>query len=324
MTEITEPGWREASEAALGGAIARLDTLGGGDFARSSRATLEDGRVVFVKTHDAPPPRFFSTEANGLRWLREAGAVAVPEVLFASDEPPCLVLEWIETRRGGTSAAAASGDRESAGRTPGGRTSSGVVRRAADEGEVVDREAAFGRALAALHGAGAPCYGREDGRTTGSLAVPNEPAPDWPTFYAERRLLPLARIAAERRSLPPDTIARLERVAGRLGEFGASEEAPSRLHGDLWAGNRMVDASGRSWLVDPAAHGGHREFDLAMMRLFGGFGERCHAAYREATPLAPGWESRVPLHQLAPLAVHAIKFGGSYARATREALDRLL
>ena len=138
------------------------------------------------------------------------------------------------------------------------------------------------------------------------------------------RLLPLARIAAERRSLPSDTITRLEHVASGLHEFGASDEAPSRLHGDLWAGNRMVDASGRSWLVDPAAHGGHREFDLAMMRLFGGFEERCHAAYREATPLAPGWESRVPLHQLAPLAVHAIKFGGGYAHATREALDRLI
>ena len=301
MTEITGQGWREASEAALGSAIARLDTLGGGDFARSSRASLEDGRTVFVKTHDAPPPRFFSTEANGLRWLREAGAVAVPEVLFASDEPPCLVLEWIETRRGRVSPAAASGSRAPA-----------------------DGEAVFGRTLAALHGAGAACYGREDRCTTGSLAVPNEPVPDWPSFYAERRLLPLARIAAERRSLPPDTVARLERVAGRLREFGASEEAPSRLHGDLWAGNRMVDASGQSWLVDPAAHGGHREFDLAMMRLFGGFEERCHAAYREATPLAPGWESRVPLHQLAPLVVHAIKFGGGYARATREALDRLV
>ena len=301
MTEITGQGWRAAVEAALGGAIARLDTLGGGDFAQSSRATLEDGRVAFVKTHHAPPPNFFSTEANGLRWLREAGAVPVPEVLFASDEPPCLVLEWIETRRSVAPSAAASDDRAA-----------------------VDGEVAFGRALAALHAAGAPCFGREDRRTTGSLAVPNEPAPDWPTFYAERRLLPLARIAAERRALPPETIARLERVAGGLHEFGASEEAPSRLHGDLWAGNRMVDATGRSWLVDPAAHGGHREFDLAMMRLFGGFEARGHAAYREATPLAPEWESRVPLHQLAPLVVHAIKFGGGYAHATREALDRLV
>ena len=103
-------------------------------------------------------------------------------------------------------------------------------------------------------------------------------------------------------------------------EVGGPAEPPARLHGDLWAGNRLVDGRGRSWLIDPAAHGGHREFDLAMMRLFGGFDSECFAAYEEVGPLAPGWEERVPLHQLAPLAVHAIKFGGSYVRATVDAL----
>jgi fructosamine-3-kinase len=90
----------------------------------------------------------------------------------------------------------------------------------------------------------------------------------------------------------------------------------------------LVGAGGRSWLIDPAAHGGHREFDLAMMRLFGGFGADCFAAYAAASaddgrPLADGWERRVPLHQLAPLVVHAVKFGGGYAGATADALDRL-
>ncbi|MEX2625882.1 MAG: fructosamine kinase family protein, partial [Ilumatobacteraceae bacterium] len=104
---------------------------------------------------------------------------------------------------------------------------------------------------------------------------------------------------------------------------GGPEEAPARLHGDLWAGNRLVDRQGRSWLIDPAAHGGHREFDLAMMRLFGGYGQDCFAAYAETFPLADGWEARVPLHQLAPLVVHAIKFGGGYVAATARALDEL-
>ena len=284
--------WRTAVEATLGTSLERLDALGGGDFARAFRATTADGRTLFVKTHDDPPPGFFTTEANGLRWLREADAVPVPAVLHASDEPPCLALEWIE---------------------PGGA-----------RGARRDGEAAFGRALAALHGSGASAFGREDGRTTGSLAVPNEPTADWPTFYAERRLLPLARIAAERRALPAGSVARLERVAARLERFGAADEPPARLHGDLWAGNRLVDAAGESWLIDPAAHGGHREFDLAMMRLFGGFDERCHAAYREAAPLAPGWAERVPLHQLAPLVVHAIKFGGGYAQGVAAALDHCL
>ena len=98
----------------------------------------------------------------------------------------------------------------------------------------------------------------------------------------------------------------------------------ARLHGDLWAGNRLVDDAGRSWLIDPAAHGGHREFDLAMMRLFGGYGPDCFGAYEDDHPLADGWERRVPLHQLAPLVVHAIKFGGGYAGATERALDAVL
>ena len=84
----------------------------------------------------------------------------------------------------------------------------------------------------------------------------------------------------------------------------------------------MVDAEGRSWLIDPAAHGGHREFDLAMMRLFGGYGEAAFRSYDEVAPLADGWQDRVLLHQLAPLAVHAIKFGGGYVRAVAGALAR--
>ena len=94
------------------------------------------------------------------------------------------------------------------------------------------------------------------------------------------------------------------------------------MHGDLWAGNRLVDERGDSWLIDPAAHGGHREFDLAMMRLFGGFGDACFAAYAELHPLAAGWEDRVALHQIAPLVVHAIKFGGHYVGAAESAIAR--
>jgi len=285
---MSEP-WRAACERALGARVSRLDLLGGGDFARAFRATLDDGDTVFVKTHDDPPPGFFTTEAAGLIWLGEAGAANVPTVRFASDTPPCLVLSWVEP---------------------------GPVSGQPDGGEAI-----FGRALADLHRAGAAAYGRDDGRTTGSLALPNDPLRDWADFQAERRLLPLARIATDRRALPTRDLARLERVAARLHEVGGADEPPARLHGDLWAGNRLVDREGASWLIDPAAHGGHREFDLAMMRLFGGFGEACHAAYREHAPLTPGWESRVPLHQLAPLVVHAIKFGGGYVAAVATALD---
>jgi fructosamine-3-kinase len=152
--------------------------------------------------------------------------------------------------------------------------------------------------------------------------LPNEPCATWAAFYAQNRLLPLARLARDGDVLPASATSAMERLAGRLDGFGAAGEPPARLHGDLWAGNRIVDREGRSWLIDPAAHGGHREFDLAMMRLFGGFGTGCFAAYEEVHPLADDWEERVALHQIAPLVVHAIKFGGGYVAASIGAITR--
>ena len=108
-----------------------------------------------------------------------------------------------------------------------------------------------------------------------------------------------------------------------MNEFEAADEPAARLHGDLWAGNRVIDTKGESWLIDPACHGGHREFDLAMMQLFGGFAPEVFAAYDDEYPLTPGWQDRVPLHQLAPLVVHAIKFGGGYGSAVDQALAEL-
>ena len=157
----------------------------------------------------------------------------------------------------------------------------------------------------------------------GSRGLPNEPAASWAEFYATNRLLPLARLAANGGALPDHAVRELEEVAGRVDDLVGPIEPPARLHGDLWGGNRLIGAGGVSWLIDAAAFGGHREFDLAMMRLFGGYGENCFAAYAEAMPLADGWFERIPLHQLAPLTVHAIKFGGGYVDATVQALARL-
>jgi fructosamine-3-kinase len=176
--------------------------------------------------------------------------------------------------------------------------------------------------LARLHRAGAPAFGREDRRTTGSRGLPNEPCATWSEFYATNRLLPLARLARAAQAIPEPAIAAMEELAGRLDAVAGGDEAPARLHGDLWSGNRLIGADGRNWLIDPAAHGGHREFDLAMMRLFGGFGTECFEAYEAVSPLADGWAARIPLHQIAPLVVHAIKFGGGYVPAAERAIDR--
>ena len=275
-------------EQRLGARPVEWTPVSGGDVARAERVVLDDGRIVFAKTHDAPPDGFFTTEAAGLSWLAESGSVQVPAVLSVDDDPAHLALEWI---------------------TEG----------APDD----DTEPALGRALAGLHRSGAPSFGREDRRTTGSRGLPNEPCDSWAEFFATQRLLPLARIARDDRALGVDTVRAIDRVADRLEDLGGDPEPPARLHGDLWGGNRLVGDDGSSWLIDPAAHGGHREFDLAMMRLFGGFGPACFGTYEEHFPLAPGWRERVPLHQLAPLIVHAVKFGGHYVPAVDEALSRL-
>ncbi len=278
-------------EELLGSRVRRTDAVHGGDNSAAHRVQLDDGRVVFAKTHVDPPDGWFTTEATGLEWLRVANAVRLPAVLAVDDGdgdvPAHLVMEWIEEGgRGG-------GD-----------------------------EAAFGRALADLHRAGAPAFGREDRRTTGSRRLPNDPCATWPEFYATRRLLPLADLAARAQALAPPDIDRLRQIAGRLDRFEGADEPPARLHGDLWGGNRLVDTHGESWLVDPAAHGGHREFDLATMRVFGGFSEARFDAYGEVFPLAPGWPDRVELHQISTLVVHAIKFGGGYRRAAASAIAR--
>ncbi len=281
----------ELIEANLGAHVLASARVHGGDTASAHRLDLDDGRRVFAKTHASPPAHFFDTEATGLRWLRDAGAVRVPRVLVVGDRAvhgvDVLALEWIDVGRAGPS---------------------------------TDEE--FGRELAHLHLAGAASFGREDRRTTGSLGLPNDPCDSWTELYRSRRLLPLADIAERRGSLPGSALRGVRTIAARLEELAGPSEPPARLHGDLWAGNRLVDLDGHSWLVDPACVGGHREFDLAMMRLFGGFGPAVEAAYDEVHPRAEGWRDRVELWQLAPLVVHAIKFGGGYVSAVEQAVGR--
>lgn len=173
----------------------------------------------------------------------------------------------------------------------------------------------LGRMLARMHSAGARHVGSLP--TAGRFLVgrceldsPEDPADDWNTYYLVHRCLPLAR-----RVGLADVV---ERVRVR-----APVEPPARLHGDLWSGNVLADRRGRAWLVDPAAYGGHREMDLAMLALFGPVPERTWAAYQEVAPLADGWRERIGLWQLFPLLVHAVLFGGGYLRQARESALRL-
>lgn len=237
----------------------------------------------FRKGAPADLPGALAFEATGLRALARAGA-RVPRVLEVSEE--VLVLERVTD--GGTADAR--------------------------------QQEEFGRQLARVHRTTGERFGALDPELPGYLGlcpVDLTPADSWAESWLERRVRPLTRQAVSQGVLDPAAGA----LAARLGpdHLGPSEP-PTLVHGDLWAGNRLVDAAGDSWLIDPAAHWGHREVDLAMMRLFGGFTDREHAAYAEELPFADGWPERVPVYQLVPLLVHAILFGGGYGAQTMAAL----
>ena len=140
----------------------------------------------------------------------------------------------------------------------------------------------------------------------------------WAEHYGAR-IEALAAEASDAGRLDARAAAAIVTVIERISELAGPDEPPARVHGDLWSGNVLAAADGRPWLIDPAAHGAHREIDLAMLRLFGSVPARTLAAYEEVRPLAPGHEERVSLWQIQPLLVHAILFGGGYGAAAARA-----
>ena len=239
----------------------------------------------YRKQSAAAPPGYFTWEASGLRWLRDAGGAAVVEVFAIA--PGHLDLEHL------TVAVPSH-----------------------------ERAELLGRGLAVTHVAGAPAFGSgpPGWRGNGWLGPLDEPLPlplgEWPTwgaFLATARIAPLVRRGRDRAVLSRADTAVFDRFTATVadGRYDTGE-APARLHGDLWSGNVLWTPDG-AVLIDPAAHGGHREADLAMLALFGcPHLDRLLAAYDEAAPLADGWRDRVLLHQVHPLLLHAVLFGGSY------------
>jgi fructosamine-3-kinase len=275
-----------------GVAVHAVHRLGGQHQWGHYRVVLADGRLAFAKVAaarlSAGLDGVFEAEARGLRWLADAEAVPVPDVL--GQDATAIAVSWLPAEAPGAAAA--------------------------------ER---FGRDLARLHlagsaGFGAPWPGFIASLPLGSGAGNREDnggdaGDSWPQWYGRERLLPYARRGMDAGTLHAPDLRLIELVASRAGVLAGPPEPPSRLHGDCWSGN-LLWSGGRGWLIDPAAHGGHRESDLAMLALFGApYLDRIVAGYQEVAPLADGWQARVPLHQLHPLLVHVCLFGAAYRDA---------
>ncbi|RMG10949.1 MAG: hypothetical protein D6729_18720 [Deltaproteobacteria bacterium] len=261
---------------AMGVPVARMDGVSGGCIAQAFHVRLQDGRSVFAKWRADAPPGLFVEEARGLREIAETpGAPKVPEPLYADET--LLVLEYL----------------------PPGQ---------------LDREgwAALGRALAAMHQRTAPRFGFHADNYIGATPQPNPWTEDGITFFAEHRLRHQLRLARDRGLLDGPLVRDLEALIARLPELLPSGEAPALVHGDLWSGNVYAGHGGLGCLVDPAAHYGLRETDLAMTKMFGRLPDAFYRGYEEAWPLPPGAETRVDLLNLYHQLNHLNLFGSAY------------
>jgi protein-ribulosamine 3-kinase len=268
--------------------------LGGGCIHPAVRLRTRAGTEAFLKWSTRVGPSGFAVEARGLEALRDRGGVRVPEVLAfeagGDDRLGWLLLELIHEGQGGPESARM-----------------------------------LGEGLATLHRP-EPGWspGWDENGWIASLPQPNPSLPDWPAFWVEARLLP--RWEAVAPAFGPETRRLQERAFSEIHRLleGWDEDGISLLHGDLWTGNVLLDRDGQPVLIDPAVYRGHREVDLAMMELFGGFPPSALRVYMEAAPLVPEYrERRRDAYQLYPLLVHVELFGGSYVQGVESRLRRL-
>ncbi|NCA86192.1 MAG: ketosamine-3-kinase [Clostridia bacterium] len=266
----------------------QVSGVSGGSINSAYRLATSRGSF-FVKTnHASRYPDMFQKEAKGLALLRNAGALAVPEVLLAGDvgDESFLLLEYIE---------------------------------AATEKE--DFWENFGESLAVMHSHHAQQFGLDHDNYMGSLRQHNDQHADWVTFFIDERLQRQVVLARDNGSMGRSDVAAFERLFVRLPEI-FPPASPSLLHGDLWSGNFITGSHGYACLIDPAVYYGHPEIDIAMSTLFGGFSSRFYESYYSHNPLPGNYRERLPIYNLYPLLVHVNLFGGSYLSSVQQTLRR--
>jgi len=258
--------------------VQRYERLRGGDI-NSSYCLFTTKGKYFLKVNDKNKyPLMFTREASGLHKLREFCTLKIPQVIKHGNynDQQYLILEWLEK---------------------------GAPKK--------DMWENFGRGLTMMHRQQQGYFGLNEDNYIGSLNQNNHPHDSWHSFFAECRIKPLVKKLFDAGDLFATDIRDADLFCNNVSAILPIEN-PSFLHGDLWAGNYMITSYGYAAIFDPAVYCGHREMDIGMTKLFGGFDQHFYDAYNEAYPLENGWEKRLPITQLYPLLVHAVLFGGHY------------
>jgi len=266
--------------------VQRYQRAHGGDI-NSSYCLFATTGKYFLKIDDKNKyPLMFTREASGLNKLREFCTLKIPQVIKhgSCNDQQYLILEWLEK---------------------------GTPKK--------DMWENFGKGIAIMHKQPQEYFGLNEGNYIGSLSQNNDPRNDWYSFYTECRIRPLVKRLFDAGDFSATNIRDADFFCNNLTTI-LPIEAPSFLHGDLWAGNYMITSSGYATIFDPAVYCGHREMDIGMTKLFGGFDQRFYDTYNEAYPLENGWEKRLPITQLYPLLVHAVLFSGHYIKSVKNIL----
>ncbi|MEP5047336.1 MAG: fructosamine kinase family protein, partial [Balneola sp.] len=274
---------RSVIELKLDDEIISSKTQSGGDINNASIIKLSDGESLFLKWNSSAPDHMFETESKGLKILSDANTdLVIPEVVEVGKN--FLLLSLLIPGSGNSGSAYG-----------------------------------FGTELAKLHQHSAETFGLNHDNLIGKLPQRNHQRQNWADFFVSERIEPQIKVGIQTGKFESDLIPIVDVLHKTVQDLFPNEQ-PALLHGDLWSGNYMFTKSGAASIYDPAVYYGHREMDIAMTRLFGGFSSDFYEGYNSEYPLSDGFEDRIELYNLYPVLVHANLFGGGYVRRANEIL----
>jgi protein-ribulosamine 3-kinase len=270
--------------------LKHVSSVSGGSINAAYCLHTTAGDYMMKRNSKSAYPNMFACESAGLATIRKTHTIALPQTILLGEfeEDSFLVLEWIEAVK--TTPATSK---------------------------------LLGQQLAAMHRHTAKQFGFDTDNYMGSLPQSNCKHDRWAAFFINERLQPMVKIGLNKGVLDvkdEQAFALLYKNLPSLFE----EETPALIHGDLWSGNYLIGANQKPYLIDPAVTYGHREFDIAMTTLFGGYNREFYEAYQSSFPLAPGWQQRIDLWNLYPLLLHMNLFGGGYLAQVRKCLEKYI